>query len=224
MSEIGTLSALLHRRHSCRGFLPDQVADDLIEQIVTTAGRVPSWCNAQPWQVVVTKGGETDRFRAALAADIATGVVAPDLDWPLGYSGPARSRRKTCGLQLYEAVGVARGDRAASAAQMMRNYDLFDAPHVAIITSPRELGPYGAVDCGAFVTAFTLAAEALGVASIPQAAIVQNGKFVRDWFGIGDDRLAVCGISFGYRNETHPANGFRTDRAPLDEILSYKKD
>ena len=60
-------------------------------------------------------------------------------------------------------------------AQMMRNYALFDAPHVAIVTAPAELGAYGAMDSGGFVTAFTLAATALGVATIAQAAGTDPG-------------------------------------------------
>src|SRR3546814_13607617 len=65
-------------------------------------------------------------------------------------------RRRECGLQLYDAVGVAHGDRAASGAQAARNFVLFDAPHVAIVTSRRELGAYGAVDCGAYVGTFQI--------------------------------------------------------------------
>src|SRR3546814_16328502 len=80
-------------------------------------------------------------------------------------------RRRECGLQLYDAVGVAHGDRAASGAQAARNFVLLDAPHVAIVTSRRELGGYGAVDCGADVGTFLLAAQAPGVAAIPQAAL-----------------------------------------------------
>jgi nitroreductase len=217
-----TLAALLADRHSCRGFLPDPVPRADIERIVAAARRVPSWCNAQPWQVVVTSGAETDRFRAALKAEVAQGAPKPDLPFPEGYSGVYRDRRSACGWQLYEAVGVEKGDRAGSAAQMMRNFDLFDAPHVAIVSSPTELGPYGAMDCGGFVAAFTLAAQALGVASIAQAAVASYAPFLHRHFGIGDDRLILCAISFGRADEAHPANGFRTARAGLGEIVDWR--
>ncbi len=133
--------------------------------------------------------------------------------FPREYRGAYLERRRACGFSLYEAVGVARGDREAYARQGFENYKLFGAPHVAIITSDEALGTYGAVDCGAYVNNFLLAAQSLGVASIPQAALASHSKFVREHFGLGDDRLVVCGISFGYEDRASTANGFRTDRA-----------
>lgn len=222
MSDFDHLQDLLTRRHSCRAFLPDAVPSADIEQIVQAAGRVPSWCNAQPWQVILTQPAETDRFREGLMQAVAQDPMQPDLDWPKQYTGVYQDRRRTCGWQLYEAVGVEKGDRAGSARQMGENFRLFGAPHVAIVTSEADLGPYGAMDCGGFVTAFTLAAEALGIATIPQAAVAGYAPFVRRHFDIPDNRLVLCAISFGYPDRDHPANGFRTSRAPLDQVIDWR--
>ncbi|MDE9451308.1 nitroreductase [Aliiroseovarius sp. Z3] len=210
-------TALLGARYSCRGFRSDPVSEDTITKILTAAQKVPSWCNAQPWQVDVTMGTETDRLREALYSHAMTAAQTPDVPWPSAYTGAHQSRRKRCGLQLYDSVGVERGDRAASARQMTENFHLFGAPCFALLTAPAELGPYAYLDCGGFITGFTLAAASLGIASIPQAAVAAYAPFLRDWFDLPDDRIVLCGISFGYADETHPANGFRTSRAPLDE-------
>src|SRR6056297_3780259 len=61
--QFDTLRGVLDARHSCRAFLPDPVEDEVIARIVRVAGRAPSWCNAQPWQVTLTRGAETERFR-----------------------------------------------------------------------------------------------------------------------------------------------------------------
>lgn len=219
---LDDLDALMAARHSCRAFRPDPVPRDVIARIVATAQRVPSWCNAQPWQLTITGGAETDRFRAALSEAAMQGMHAPDIPFPEGYSGIYRDRRRTCGWALYDAVGVEKGDRAGSAREMMKNFELFGAPHVAIVTSPKELGTYGALDCGGFVTAFAVAAQAAGVASIPQAAIAGLSPVVRDWFGLPEDRLVVCAISFGYGDPDHPANAFRTERATPDDVIDWR--
>jgi len=216
-------AALLQARYSCRAFRPDPLPDEIITQIVNAARHVPSWCNAQPWQVTVTRGAGTDAFRAALLeAAHADAPAQPDLPWPTGYSGAYAERRRTCGFQLYNAVGIAKSDRVARKAQMLRNYALFDAPHVAIVTSPTELGPNGAMDCGGFVTAFTLAATALGVASIAQASIAAYAPVVRSHLGLPEDRLVLCAISFGYADPDHPANTFRTERVAASDIIDWK--
>ena len=219
--ESDALERLLAMRHSCRGFLPDPVDDELIARILRIAQRTPSWCNAQPWRTIITKGAATERFRAALRNHVAKHPPAPDFAFPREYRGAYLERRRVCGFQLYEAVGVARGDREGYAKQMLENYKLFGAPHVAIVTSDEALGVYGAVDCGAYVNNFLLAAQSFGVASIPQAALASHSKFVREHFGLGDDRLVVCGISFGFEDRAHQANGFRTHRASLDEVVTW---
>ena len=222
MTDYDTLHALLEARYSCRAFRPDPLPDTTIEAIVAAARRVPSWCNAQPWQVEVTRGAATDRFRAAMMQAAEEGrPPQPDLDWPTGYSGDYADRRRTCGFQLYDAVGIEKSDRAARRAQMLRNYAFFDAPHVAVVHAPAELGPYGAMDCGGFVAAFTLAATALGVATVPQAAIAAHAPLVRAHLGIGDDRLVLCAISFGLADDAAPVNAFRTERAAPGDIIGW---
>lgn len=218
---FSSLSSLLEARHSCRAFRPDPIPRDTIEAIVAAAQRVPSWCNAQPWQLTIVSGTEIERFRAALYAHAAAAPPDPDLEWPKGYPGMYGDRRRACGFQLYEAVGIARGDRAASAAQMLENYRFFGAPHVAIVTTPVDLGLYGAVDCGGFVTAFTLAAQAMDVATIAQAAIAAHAPFVRDWLDLPQDRHVLCAISFGRADRDHPANAFRTDRAAPSDVITW---
>lgn len=221
-STINQFQGLLKARQSCRGFLPDTVPDKVIETIVRTAQLVPSWCNAQPWQVIVTRGAETEKFKVAMANVVATASINSDIAFPVKYAGEYLARRRACGWQLYQAVGVEKGDRAGAAKQMLENYQLFGAPHLAVITTEADLGTYGAVDCGAFVTAFMLAAEALDVASIAQAAIAAYSDEVRAFFDIPAYRHIVCGISFGYRDHDHPANGFRTARASVDQVIDWR--
>mgnify|MGYP003575612296 CR=1 FL=1 len=212
-SQSAALERLLEERFSCRGFQPDAVPQSTIDRILGLAQRSASWCNAQPWQVVITRGAATERFRQAMLAPHRPDEPGPDFQWPLAYEGVYQERRRECGLALYDAVGVARGDREASATQARENYRLFGAPHVAIITSEEKLGTYGAVDCGAYVAAFMLAATSLGVATIAQAALAARPQRVRECLGLPAHRRVVCGISFGFADPKHPANGFRTRRA-----------
>jgi nitroreductase len=216
------LEQLLRARYSCRAFLPAPVDDRVIERILALAQLTPSWCNAQPWKVIVTRGAATESFREALFEHTRTPRPEPDIPFPQEYRGVYRDRRRDCGFRLYDAVGVARGDREASGRQARENFRLFGAPHVAIVTTDAALGTYGAVDCGAYVTTFMLAAKALGVACIAQAALASHAPFVRAHFGIPEDRLVLCGISFGYEDQAHPANAFRTSRAPLAEVVDWR--
>ncbi len=201
-------------RYSCRKYLPEPVPRSTIEKILDLAQQTPSWCNCQPWQVVLVSGEAIERFRDQLYAHAAQGNPAkPDFPFPPRYEGIYRERRKICGVQLYEALGIGRGDKASAAQQSLENFRFFGAPHVALITTAEELGVYGAVDCGLYVANFMLAAQNLGVASIAQAALASYPDFIRDQFGLPANRKVVCGISFGHADAAHPINTYRTARA-----------
>ena len=219
---LADLHNLFLARHSCRAFRPDPVPRDVIKEILSCAQRVPSWCNAQPWKLTITSGAETDRLRQALVRAAESDSHSPDLDFPTRYENEYQTRRRKCGWALYQAVGVQKGDREASRAQMMENFSLFGAPHCAILSSPVELGGYGAMDCGGFVAGFTLAAQAAGVATIPQAAVASYAPLLHEMLEIPQDRIILCAISFGYGDPDHPANSFRTARAPLPEFTSWR--
>ena len=215
------LSDLLHTRYSCRAFLPDPVARPTIETILATAQRTASWCNAQPWQLTIASGATLARLRSALQAHAASAAPSPDLPWPREYRGVYQERRRECGWGLYDALGIAKGDREASLRQAAQNFTMFGAPHVAIVTSDEALGVYGAVDCGAYVGNFMLAAHSLGVGSIAQAALAAYPSVLREVLGIGEDRTVVCALSFGRADSAHPANGFRTTRAAVGDSVIW---
>ena len=217
ITDAHVISRLMAARRSCRAFRPEPLDRGTVEAILQAAQRTASWCNTQPWQVIVTAGEETDRFRVALAAS-APGAF--DLDEP-SYHGAYLERRRAVAWQLYDAVGVSRGDRDASRRQTQRNYELFGAPHVAIITSDWALGSYGVLDCGGFIQAFLLAAQAFGVATIAQASIASRAGLVRAHFSLPDDRIVLCGISFGLADTTDPANDFTSTRASQTETVSW---
>jgi nitroreductase len=220
--ETRALERLLIERHSCRAFLPKPIPRPIIRRMLEIAQRTATWCNTQAWQVVVTEPDATERLRSALYERAKLNEPArSDVPWPREYRGVYLQRRRDSGFTLYKAVGIARDDMAARNQQMLENFRFFGAPHVALITSDEALGPYGALDCGAYVANFLLAAQSVGVSTIAQAALAHHSEFLRKYFQISDDRLVICGISFGYADESHPANAFRIGRAPIEEAVTW---
>ncbi|KVR46740.1 nitroreductase family protein [Burkholderia multivorans] len=221
--ELVALDRLTSGRSTCRAYRHTALDRELIRSIVGMAGRSASWCNVQPWQLVVTETPEsTERFRQALMQRVADHPAnESDLPFPPSYEGIYRERRRGAGLALYSALGIGPKDSERSAEQALRNFRLFDAPHVAIVTVPAELGPYALVDAGGFVSSFLIAAYAHGVATTPQGALARHAHFVREYFDIPDTQHMICGISFGYAEDAHPVNQFRTTRAAVDDLLRF---
>src|ERR1700722_12338938 len=130
---IGVLEELLNERYSVRAFLAREVDRKIIEQVLTVAQRTASWCNSQPWQVVIASGEAREHFRKAIYAEAASGAGDHhDFTPPREYLGVYLERRRESGFQLYNTLGIARGDKAAYGRQALENYNFFGAPHVAV--------------------------------------------------------------------------------------------
>jgi nitroreductase len=219
---ITILEQLMAARFSCRSFQPEPVARSTIERILRTAQTTASWCNSQPWRLEITSGEATETFRQVMYAAASGGKqAAGDFPFPREYTGVYLARRRESGFQLYNALDIQRGDKAGYARQALENFNFFGAPHVAIVHTDEALGTYGAIDCGGYVTSFMLAAQALGIATVPQAALAFHSDLVRQHFGLGDDRRVVCGISFGYPDRGHKANSYRTSRAGIEDTVRF---
>ena len=78
-----------------------------------------------------------------------------DFPPPREYLGVYLERRRESGFQLYNTLGIVRGDKAAYAKQALENYNFFGAPHVAIIpptsrsasTAQSIAAPMSAISC-----------------------------------------------------------------------------
>ena len=213
------LRLLLNSRYSCRAYKKQEVSEKDIREIISTASRVPTWCNAQPWEVLVTRGEATKKLSQLLIESTKTQQINPDFNWPTQYVGQYAQRRRQCGYQLYESIGIQKEDKKRRKEQMMLNYKFFGAPHVAIITSESDLGPYGSMDCGGFIAAFTIVAQAKGIATIAQASITGYAQTIRKYFQIPKNRLIQTAISFGYSDDLHPINHFRTEREKSEKVV-----
>lgn len=219
---INVLEQLLTARSSCRAFLPQSVPRPTIRRILAAAQKTVSGCNSQPWQVEITSGKATQRFRETMYAAASSGrPEVTDFPFPREYRGVYLERRRECGFQLYNSLGIPRADKAGYRKQSLENFNFFGAPHVAIVHTDEALGVYGAVDCAAYLMSFLLAAQALGVATIPQGAFASHSNAVRTHFGLGADRRVVYGISFGYADCRHKANSYRTPRASIEDAARF---
>lgn len=220
-SDADVVEDVIRRRHSCRAFLEDPVPGDVLRRLFSTAQQTPSWCGTQPWQVQLLSGDKARDFADALLAHAATD---PPDDFHLGaperYVGVYQDRRRETGYALYNSVGVVKSDMEGRRRLYLQNYEFFGAPHVAVISTERDLGIYGAIDCGNYLGVFTTVAESLGLATIVQAAIAQFSPFVHQYLGLPEHRQIVCGISLGYEDRDHPINAFRTRREDIDLVVA----
>lgn len=212
-------------RRSVRGFIPDRpVSSEWIREALELAQRAPSNCNVQPWRVFVASAARCERLRNALIDGITGDEPPQPEDEQDTFPPPYRRLQVDCAVALYNEMGIERGDHAGRAKAMLRNFEMFDAPHVAIVCMQKSFGVGVALDVGMWVQTFMLALWARGVASCAQASLRQYPQIIRPILNIPDDLRILCGVSFGYEDPAVPANRTRQSREALEENVVLLDD
>ena len=218
-ASFDSLLALYAQRSSVRGFLPEALPAELLRQLFAAAQHAPSWCNVQPWRIAVTAPPRTAEVAAALVTAATSRMPAPEVPFPLDYPPPYLEHRRACGGALYEAMGIGRRDGDGRRAAWLRNYQLFDAPHLAVVSCERKLGPYAYLDVGVWLGYLIAAAASLGISTCPMASVAAYPDVLRAQLPISASEVILFGIALGRRDDTIAANRCRTTREPVDSNL-----
>ncbi|HAB04613.1 MAG TPA: oxidoreductase [Alcanivorax sp.] len=223
-AETQSLADALRSRRSVRGFLDKPVPEETLKAIFELAQLAPSNCNIQPWKVFVASGEVRDELRRRMVEKVTAGVpMEPDFEPNAGkFSGVYRQRQVDCAVELYNNMGIARDDKPGRMRAQLRNFELFDAPHVVFIGMEREFGPTVALDVGMYIQSLMLAMTAHGVGSCAQGSMRYFPNDVREIFGEPASTAILVGISFGYEDPDVAANRTRVGRAPLADSVAFK--
>jgi len=213
-------------RISCRWFLDKPVDQTIIRDLIAKAARAASGGNLQPWRVYALAGTPLAELKRRVAAritsdhdprhDQAEYPIYPDPIWE-----PYKSRRAEHGYQLYGALNITRDDAQGRLAQYKRNFEFFNAPSAVFITIERKLGPGQWADLGGYIHALMFLARGYGLDTCPQESWARMYKTVGEFLAIPPEHMLFCAVAIGYGDRAHPANGFRSTRAPLDEFCTF---
>jgi nitroreductase len=212
-------------RKTCRWFLDRPVDFAVVRDLILRAGRAASNGNLQPWNVHALTGAPlAEIIRRAAAAIEAQDWRTFETEYPslpANLSEPYRSRSFQHGQELYGALGTSREDRAGRLEQIKRNYRFFNAPVGLFITIDRRLGPGQWADLGGFIHALAFLARGHGLDTCPQVAWIRMYKIIGAYLPLPPEQMLFCGMGIGYGDHSHPANSFRSSRAPLDEFCKF---
>jgi len=209
-------------RQSIRAFQRKPVPRAVLERVLEGALRAPSWGNTQPWQFTVVGGEVLEKIREECVALASRGVMPePELAFPSSFDEPLKSRYKGLGRGLYDALGIAREDKAARNAHFMEMMGFFGAPNLLYLHFRREFNHYAFLDGGLILQTIALLAleERLGTCIL--AVSVGYPQVVRKYAEIPEDQVLVMGVALGYPQPDHPANRFRSDRGKLEEFVRF---
>jgi nitroreductase len=216
--------ALVRTRRSIRGYLDKPVPRRVIEEVIEVAKGAPSSMNSQPWHVHVLTGEPLDRVRQRNTEMMQAGASAKrDIHTHGPYEGVHRQRQVDIAKKLFEAMDIARDDKARRQDWVMRGFRQFDAPVSLVLTYDRSLDP-GATchfDLGALSYGIVLAAWDRGLGTVVNGQGIMRSDIVREIANIPDDEVIMTCIAMGYPNEDFSANAVRSQREPNERFVRF---
>ena len=203
---------VVEARKSIRDYTDRPVALEDLRDIVETAGRAASWCNAQPWKVYAVQGEKLGRIRAEWGKRLAAETpVAMD------FEGVHREEMTELAAANMGAFFGTVGPYVEAGTMVPQV--LYGAPVVLILTVPANASQYAMYDLGAFAQQLMLAAQDKGISSLVAAMFVSYPDVLRSELPIPDDEAIAIGISLGYASDAE-TNGIATSRMPIDDYLT----
>ncbi|MEQ8741671.1 nitroreductase [Parasphingorhabdus sp.] len=212
-------------RRSVRQFLDKPVDRATLERVLETAQRSPSGGNTQPWSAVVVGGDELIRITAAIKAKAATAPMGEGMEYaiyPKDLDGRYEEQRRAVGKEMFDAVGLERGDTAGRVAQMAKNWDSFGAPVQLFTYTRKYMGPPQWSDMGMWLQTVMLLLREAGLDSCPQEIWAMYGTHMRELLGIDDEHIFFCGMAIGYRDPDAPINNFDVPRVPISDAIEFR--
>lgn len=210
-------------RASTRDFLNKPVDKKTITAILEAARWAPSGCDTQPWHVAVLQNPVKTSLSEMIAKARHAGQKEnPDYDYyPNEWFEPYKTRRKECGIALYNALDIKRDDVEKRKTVWEKNYAFFHAPVALIFYIDKRLAKGCWMDVAMFIQNVMLAALDFDLATCPQASLAEYPDIVREHLNISDDFHIVCGMAMGYPNKDAAVNTYRTARADVDDFTTW---
>ncbi|WP_413526000.1 nitroreductase [Latilactobacillus curvatus] len=211
---------MVNHRKAIRSFDPNKpISDELIEKIMVSAQRTPSWTNSQPWKVYVATG--------ATLAEIKADHLERTGKRMKGYSDLNVIHRTDWGPLMAENSRVWNAEISAYLGEAgLANFSdlqrhLFNAPVIIYLTVGRDVSPWMIYDMGAFSQSILLAAANEQVDTIPAYETAKYPDAVRKIVGIPENELLIGGIAMGYRSEGM-INAFHSQCSSVASFLTIK--
>lgn len=118
-------------------------------------------------------------------------------------------------------MGIARDDAAARRAAVLRNYDFFGAPTVALVTMDKSLGAPDSLSVCIYLQLLLLALADDGLGSCVLVSVAGYPEILRRELGISHDVDIICGVALGYPDPAFKANSFRAPKDAFDAVVRF---
>ena len=220
MSTKHDFKGLMKERHSARRFLPKEIPEETLKEIVRICLDSPSWCNSQPWNVYVVSGKPLEEIKKEWIAKNEQKIKGYGDIQPVHRTEFSERCQKNMQEEFKLIEETTKDPELKSFWRA--NIECFNAPTVVYLTVHKGHSKWSIYDLGGFGMALMLAAKDLGVDSVVAYELTKYPDILRKHVKIADGEDIAIGIALGYESDD-PVNKFRAKKNQLDEVCHFVK-
>jgi nitroreductase len=214
----------IRQRKSIRGYKPDPVPRQVLEEILELASRAPSAMNTQPWEFTVLTGEVLENVRLSNVELLNSGVPPnPEhvvTSWP--KESVYRQRQVDLAKHLFQLMDIPREDKEKRAKWLERGFRYFDAPAAIILSADRCLSESGPLlDIGAVIQTMCLTALHFSLGTCIEDQGTMYPEVLRKHGHIPESKRIIAAVAIGYPDWDFPANKLESDREPIRNVTTW---
>ena len=217
------LEAIKSRR-SIRAFKPDPVPKKVLTQLLDVARQAPSGANNQPWEFYIFMGEARDKLtNAMLEKWRLKGMksLSPDIKMFLKHpKGPYEKRQNVFFRQFLDLIEPEDGKKKMQ-KWLELSFSQYGAPALIIIAVDKMASGWFIFDTGSITQTIALVAQEYGLGTCILGDVTAYPEEIRRIASIPESKQAIIGIAIGYPDWDDPLNSLRTDREPVEKLVTW---
>lgn len=213
-------------RQSIRQFLPQEIPQSVLDEVVKDAMHAPSSCNTQPWHVHIVSGEKLEKLSTLLLENFEKQDFSMETHFDQNYyKGDMETRWRKQYKFVYDGFGVARSDKAGRTRITRRNFEFYGAKHLAILCVPKVAGNEEVIagDMAMFAQNMMLSLTARGYGSIPLLSVGMFGGAIREFLGVSDDYKMLWAVALGVPDWNATPNKQHVGRVDVNDIVKFHR-
>jgi len=210
---------VIKERKSIRGFKPDPILKEKIEEILRLTIHAPSAINLQPWEFIIVTGEEKERLSRRLIKAYREKQIgcSPGNIKPLPKTYGKRGA-KTLDLMnpFFEEMKV-KSDQFTNEGSC----NFYGAPVAILLCLDDSFPNARMVDIGIALGYLVLTAHEFGLGTCPIGFITAYEDEIKDLLNIQENKNVVIGVALGYPDWDIAINRFKSPRDDLEKFVRW---
>jgi nitroreductase len=209
----------INERRSIRGFKPDPIPKEKIDEILRLTIQSPSAINLQPWEFIIVTGEEKERLSRRLIKAYKEKQIgcSPGNIKPLPKTYGKRGA-KTLDLMnpFFEEMKV-KSDQFTNEGSC----NFYGAPVAILLCLDDSFPDARMVEIGVALGYLVLTAHEFELGTCPIGLITAYEDEIKDLLNIPENKKVVIGVALGYPDWDIAINRFKSPRDDLEKFVRW---